>query len=131
MRSLALLLALLAVGPQPSDTFFGNLKSKLTQIQDTVKQHQKKQREDVAAFELASGAIHTADQDPLGKAATHVPELELSHAHTGSARTAVITLPPGMEAGQWVDAVWAKDQDGKVVHLKRFDEDPGTPHPGT
>lgn len=129
MRCLALLLVLGAVSLQPSAAIFDTFRKKFDTIQARVQQHRQKMQDDVAAIEASSGSvIYTADADPLGKAATHVPQLRITHE--GIARTASISVA-GMEAGRWVDALWVRDQNGKVLHLKRFPEDPGTAHPGS
>lgn len=131
-RALHVLVVLaLAFSPAPTESVFGGMSKKKSfeKMRRQVQQHTDQRDRDVAALEASSnGVFYTVDADPLGKAAEHVPQLRVEPA--GIARTAVVSLPDGIGAGQWVDAVWVKDQDGNVLHLKRFENDPGQPHPG-
>ena len=123
-------LALVLSAPQPAEGFFGKLTQSMDKVKGHMTKHIEQRAKQVATLEASSGGVfYTSDSDPLGKAGVHVPTVEVQHG--GALRTVVISLPDGMEPGQWVDAVWARDQNGKIVHLKQFKSDPGTPHPGT
>ena len=122
------LLVLLLV--QPVEPFWGKTNKMVKRMGERVREHIKAQGAKAVAIEDANkdaGTFYSKEHDPLGKAAKHVPQVTVEKA--GQARTATITVPHGMDwsdSKHVIDALFVRDQTGKLIHFREFNEEDTT-----
>ena len=122
------LLVLLLV--EPVEPFWGKTNKMVKGMAERVREHIKAQGAKAVAIEDAikdAGTFYSAEHDPLGKAAKHVPQVTVEKA--GQARTATITVPHGMDwsdSKHVIDALFVRDQTGKLIHFREFNEEDTT-----
>ena len=68
-----------------------------------------------AAQEAASAAAAAAAGTPTASAEKHAPALTVANGK------ATATVNHSMAEDHWIQYLWAKDQDGKVVAVKKLD----------
>ena len=124
------LLVLLLV--EPVEPFWGKTNKMVKRMGERVREHIKAQGAKAVAIEDANkdaGTFYWAGHDPLGKAAKHVPQVTVEKA--GQARTATITVPHGMDwsdgSKHIIDALFVRDQTGKLIHFRELTEEDTQP----
>ena len=124
------LLVLLLV--EPVEPFWGKTNKMVKRMGERVREQIKAQGAKAVAIEDANkdaGTFYSTEHDPLGKAAKYVPQVTVEKA--GQARTATITVPHGMDwadgSKHVIDALFVRDQTGKLIHFREFNEEDTQP----